>query len=150
MSALYSHAAALVVGALLAVTVQNWRHERDLAQIQSEADAARAHAAEWVIEQSRIVADTDQNATRIVTDANREIDELRDCIERGTGCGLRVKVIRTACVPSADTAPGVGVGNVESAELDPAARRAYYTLRQRIPVIEQALRVCLSATQPTK
>ena len=154
MTGLYTHGGALLAGALLAFVVQDWRYDAEISRINAEADKGRAIAAEWVIAQiernAQVVAESDKKAIRIITDANKETERLRDCIDRGAGCGLRVNVIRANQLPAADKPSGVGTGDVESAELSPDARRAYFTLPARIPALEQALKVCVSATQPAK
>lgn len=148
---IYTHLGALAIGAVLTFAVQGWRHDAEISRINAEAEKARATAAAWVIGEmdrsARVVAEADKNAIRTVSDANKETDRLRDCIDRGDGCGLRVKVVRAACLPAADQSAGMDNRDSESAELGADARRAYFTLRQRIPVIEQALKVCISATQ---
>lgn len=153
LSPLLTHGGALALGLLIAATVQSWRYEARISDAEAAADKARATAAQWVIdEQARsaaVVAAADEQATGVVSNARKETEQLRDCIERGSGCGLRVKVVRTPanCVPEAGSPSGVGDGSSETAELDASSRRAYYTLRDRLPVLEQALKVCVSATQ---
>lgn len=152
-SPLLTHGGTLALGLLIAATVQSWRYEAQIADAEAAADKARAVAAQWVIdEQARsaaVVAAADEQATGVVSNARKETEQLRDCIERGSGCGLRVKVVRSPanCVPEAGNPSGVGDGGSETAELDADARRAYYTLRDRLPVLEQALKVCVSAAQ---
>lgn len=142
-----------VAGAALAATVQGWRYDAQISRIESTLANERSEAMRWVqAEQERsaaIVAEADEQATGVVSNARKETEQLRDCIERGSGCGLRVKVVRSPanCMSETGSSTGVGDGGSETAELDASARRAYYTLRERIPVLEQALKVCVSATQ---
>lgn len=150
---LLTHGGALALGLLIAATVQSLRYGVQIADAEAAADKARAVAAQWVIdEQARsasVVAAADEQATGVITNARKETEQLRDCIERGSGCGLRVKVARSPanCMSEAGSSTGVGDGGSETAELDASSRRAYYTLRDRLPVLEQALKVCVSATQ---
>ena len=152
---LLTHGGTLALGLLVAATVQGWRYEAQIDRTEAAADKARVTAAQWVIdEQARsasVVRAADEQATGVVSNARKETEQLRDCIERGSGCGLRVKVVRSPAkcpnMPEAGTAASVGDGSGEYAELDASSRRAYYTLRERIPILENALKVCVRATQ---
>ena len=139
-------AASLAVG----WTANSWRLGEQMQAERNEwaatekarADAARiesdARALElWVV---------DAHAQKEITDAEKKAAELERCIDAGRGCGLRVRVQVAACpgVPAGEAA-GVGAGAEQTAELDPAARQDYRTLRSGIIRLEQALKVCVSA-----
>lgn len=140
-----------VAGAILAATVQGWRYDSRISATEAAADKARAVAADWVVGEMKrsaeVVAAADKEATKVITDARQETEQLRTCIDRGDGCGLRVKVAKCPKMPDTGTTPSVGDGSGEYAELDASSRRAYYTLRERIPILENALKVCVRATQ---
>lgn len=145
---LVTHGGALVLGLLVGWFTNGWRLGEQIAQTEAIAEHERAEAFRWVAaEQARSAADmalTDTNALIEVRREQEKTDQLRDCIERGAGCGLRVKVIRpAACVPEAGTVAGVGDRGGEWAELDADARRDYLALRARLPVVEQALKLCV-------
>ena len=138
---LLTHGGTLALGLLVAATVQGWRYEAQIDRTEAAADKARVTAAQWVIdEQARsasVVAAADEQATGVVSNARKETEQLR------------VKVVRspTNCMSETGTTAGVGDGSIETAELDASSRRAYYTLRDRLPVLEQALKVCVRAAQ---
>lgn len=146
-----THGGALVLGAAVSWWFTDLYHSNKAAQLQATAEHERAEAFRWVIaEQNRSAADmalADTNALIEVKREQEKTDELRDCIDRGAGCGLRVKVVRAAAqcgdVSETDAAAGVGDRGGEWAELDADARRDYLTLRARLPVVEQALRLCV-------
>lgn len=145
---LVTHGGAFIIGACAAFWFTDLYHSNKAAQLQAAAEHERAEAFRWVAaEQTRSAAEmalADTNALIEVRREQEKTDQLRDCIERGAGCGLRVKVVRpAACVPEADTAAGVGDRGGEWAELDADARRDYLALRARLPVVEQALRLCV-------
>ncbi|MNF96330.1 Bacteriophage lysis protein [compost metagenome] len=149
-----THGAVALITLAATLSVTNALHSADLAQMDSAAEHERAEAFRWVAaEQQRraaLVAQADQDASEAISNARKETQVLRACIDRGDGCGLRIKVARPAqCGPvsAADPATGVGDRGGEWAELDPATRQHYYALRDRLPVLEQALRVCVRATQ---
>lgn len=141
-------ALALAVAFFAGWFTNGWRLGEQIAQTEAAAEHERAEAFRWVAaEQKRstaAMAVADTNALIEVRREQEKTDRLRDCIERGAGCGLRVKVARpAACVSEAGTAPGVGDRGGEWAELDPDARRDYLALRARLPVVEQALKLCV-------
>lgn len=146
-----THGGAFIIGACASFWLTDLYHSNKAAQLQTTAEHERAEAFRWVIaEQKRSAAEmavADTNALIEVRREQEKTDKLRDCIERGTGCGLRVKVVRpaTQCgnMPEADTAARVGDRGGEWAELDADARRDYLALRARLPVVEQALRLCV-------
>lgn len=129
-----------------------WRLGEQAAELQLAAEHERAEAFRWVqSEQKRSAAAmalADTQAMGEIKGAQEKTDQLLGCIERGDGCGLRVRVVRTPAkcgpVPETGTAAGVGDRGGEWAELDAATRSSYRALRQRLPVVEQALKLCVS------
>jgi len=129
-----------------------WRLGEQAAELQLAAEHERAEAFRWVqSEQKRsaaAMAVADTHALAEVRREQEEADRLRACIDRGDGCGLRVRIVRTPAkcenVPEAGAAAGVGDRGGEWAELDPAARTDYFALRGRLVAVEQALRLCVS------
>jgi hypothetical protein len=142
---LVTHGGAFIIGACAAFWFTDLYHSNKAAQLQATAEHERAEAFRWVAaEQARSAADMALADTNALIEVRRQNEKLLDCIERGGGCGLRVKVVRpAACVPEADTATGVGDRGGEWAELDADARRDYLALRARLPVVEQALKLCV-------
>ena len=148
---LYTHAAAMVLGALASWWLTDLAADAAASKLQAAAEHERAEAFRWVTaEQTRSAAEmalADTNALIEVKREQEKTDQLRDCIERGAGCGLRVKVVRTAAqcgkLPEAGTPTGLGDRGSEWAELDADARRDYLALRARLPVVEQALKLCV-------
>jgi hypothetical protein len=145
---LVTHGGALALGLLVGWVANGWRLGEQIAQIEATAEHERAEAFRWVAaEQTRSAAEmalADTNALVEVRREQEKTDQLRECIERGTGCGLRVKVTRSAaCVSAAGPSAGVGDRGGEWAELDADARRDYLALRARLPVVEQALKLCV-------
>lgn len=142
---LITHGGAFIIGACAAFWFTDLYHSNKAAQLQATAEHERAEAFRWVAaEQTRSAADMALADTNALIEVKRQNEKLLDCIERGAGCGLRVKVVRpAACMPEADTATGVGDRGSEWAELDADARRDYLTLRARLPVVEQALKLCV-------
>jgi hypothetical protein len=143
-----THGGAFIIGACAAFWFTDLYHGNKAAQLQATAEHERAEAFRWVAaEQTRSAADmalADTNALIEVKREQEKTDQLRDCIERSHGCGLRVKVVRgAACVSETDTTAGVGDRGGEWAELDADARRDYLALRARLPVVEQALKLCV-------
>lgn len=147
----YLAAGALVLAFGMGWVSNGWRMGEQAAQLQTAAAHERAEAFRWVAaEQKRSAAEmaiADTNALTEVKREQEETDKLRDCIERGAGCGLRVKVVRPAAqcgnLPETGAAAGVGHRGGKWAELDADARRDYLALRSRLPVIEQALKLCV-------
>lgn len=143
---------ALVLAFAVGWTANGWRAAAVIAGSVATAEHQRAEAFRWVAaEQNRsaqAMADADNQALKVVNDAEQETTRLQQCIDTGTGCGLRVRVVRTSAqcgqMPEAGAAAGVGDRGGEWAELDPVARHGYYTLRKRLPEVEQALRLCVS------
>lgn len=153
-----THGGALVLGLVVGWFSNGWRLGEQIAQTdtrtaraETAAEHERAEAFRWVIaEQKRSAAEmavADTNALIEVRREQEKTDKLRDCIERGTGCGLRVKIVRTPAqcgnLPETGAAAGVGDRGGEWAELDPATRRDYYTLREQLAVVQRAAKLCV-------
>lgn len=130
-------------------------HSSKASRLALAAGHERAEAFRWVAsEQKRsaaAMAVADTEALAEVRGVQEEAKRLLGCIDSGHGCGLRVKVVRSPAkcgeLPETASAPGMGSGSGEWAELDRAAQQAYFSIRERIPVIEQALRLCVSQWQ---
>lgn len=137
-------------GFLAGWQVNGWRHESNAASEALNVAYARAEAIAIATAEQRKreeqMAAEDARATAEVNNARQETARLRACIDRGNGCGLRIKVQPVRCepLPSPATTPGMGAGSGEWAELDADARSAYFALRDRLPVVEQALKACVS------
>ena len=137
-------------GFLAGWQVNGWRLESNAASEALNVAYARAEAVEIANAEQRRrseqMAAEDARATAEVNHARQEAARLRACIDRGNGCGLRIKVqpVRCESVPAPGTASGVGDRGGEWAELDADARSAYFALRDRLPVVEQALKTCVS------
>lgn len=142
---LVTHGGALVLGLLVGWFTNDWRLGEQIALTEAAAEHERAEAFRWVAaEQTRSAAEMALADTNALMEVKRQNEKLLDCIERGAGCGLRVKVVRSAaCVPEAGAAAGMGDRGGEWAELDADARRDYIALRARLPVVEQALKLCV-------
>lgn len=147
-----THGAALILGAAASWWFTDLAANAAASKLAAAAEHERAEAFRWVAsEQKRsaaAMAVEDARATGEIKHAQEQTDRLLDCIDRGAGCGLRIKVARnpTKCgaVPEAGAAPSVGSGSGEWAELDEESQQAYFALRERLPIVEQALKVCVS------
>lgn len=123
----------------------------DAAEGRREAAEARREMAEaTVAERVRSEALRAQIETETwveMESAKQEAEQLRGCIDRGHGCGLRIKVAAPACpdVPAPGAPAGVGNGGGKWAELDTDARLTYFALRDRVETVEAALRMCVGA-----
>lgn len=141
-------AAAGALGLAVGWTVNGWRLDGEAATLRAAAEHERAESFRLVLaEQDRAAAAVhaaDVAATGRITDVEKEADRLERCIAAGTGCGLRVKVTRAACVPAPGAPAGVGDRGSEWAELDATARQDYRALRAGLVRLEQALAVCVA------
>lgn len=152
------YTAPLVLGLLIGWTANGWRLGAEADQLALGAEHERAEAFRWVIaEQQRStarMAEADKKATEELNHAEQEAGRFRDCIDRGIGCGLRVKVIRTAAqcgnVPETSSTAVMGDRGGEWVELDPGSRQDHHALRFGIQRLETALRLCVDATQQTQ
>lgn len=148
---LMTHGAALLLGTVTGWWFTDLAADAAASKLQAAIQHERAEAFRWVAaEQKRSAAEMAVADTRALSEIRREqekTDQLRDCIERGAGCGLRVKVVRTPArcgnLPEAGTAAGLGDRGGEWAELDPATRRDYYTLREQLAVVQRAAKLCV-------
>lgn len=128
-----------------------WRMGEQAAQLQAAAEHERAEAFRWVAaEQKRSAAEmavADTNALIEVRREQEKTDKLRDCIERGAGCGLRVKVVRTPAqcgnLPEAGAAAGVGDRGGEWAELGRGTALDILRLESAVRVAQRALKLCV-------
>lgn len=133
----YAIAAALALGLFSGWQANGWRYEAKIAERDKAEQAAKDQQALdlWV---------ADQHAQKAIQDAENKAAEFERCIDAGRGCGLRVRIqTRPAVCPGQDA--GMGAGTEQTAELDPAARQDYRTLRAGIIRTEEALKVCISA-----
>lgn len=129
-------AGALINGWRLGEQMQSERNEWSAAE-QRRRDEADARALEvWV---------ADQHAQKEITDRENRLSEFERCIAAGRGCGLRVRVKACPGVPTGETA-GVGAGAEQTAELAPELGPDYRALRAGIGRLEEALKVCVSAS----
>lgn len=148
---LITHGAAMVVAGTLSFLVTDLIHSAKADRLQAAVEQERAEAFRWVAAEQERAADAmaqaDKQALERIAHENEEVERLRDCIERGTGCGLRVKVVRTPAqcgdVPETGTAAGLGDRSGEWAELSRSTSLDILALRSRLPVIEQALKLCV-------
>ena len=128
-------AGALVNGWRLGEQMQAERNSWAASEQQRRAEADARALEVWA---------ADKHAQKEITDRENRLSEFERCIAAGRGCGLRVRIKPAACVPAGEAA-GVGAGAEQTAELDPAVRQDYRTLRTGIIRLEQALKVCVSA-----
>lgn len=124
--------------------VNGWR-------LTSEYNAEAATRAQaYAVQVGALTADRDALALKLTArdDANldklrkaqNETNRIRDCVRSGT-CGLRVPVL--CPVPqSPSAAPGASVDTGTRAELDGAAGRAYFALRDGIDRAGSQLAAC--------
>lgn len=151
-AAVWSHLGMFAAGAALATVITGWRHDAEVNALKLEQANATIEAAD-VAERKRKaleyrIATADTAAQGEIGSAQNQIDQLNRCITAGAGCGLRVKVKYQPgqCVPGAAVA-GVGDRGEQTAELDDVSRQDYSALRLGIVRVEQALKVCVDATQ---
>lgn len=133
-------AGALVNGWRLGEQMQAERNSWTEAE-QQRTDKERAEADARALE----VWVADQNAQKEITERENRLSEFERCIAAGRGCGLRVRVKACPSLPAGEAA-GVGAGAEQTAELDDSARSDYRTLRSGIGRLEEALKVCVSAS----
>jgi len=152
---LVTHGAAAVLAAVCAWWFTDLAHEAKASRLEAAAESARAEAFRWVADEQKrsaeAMAKADSQALEEIANAQQENDRLKSCIDSGAGCGLRVKVTRSAAqcanVPGSVTSPGMGSRGSEWAELDRDSQRAYFALRDKIPKLEEALKLCVSRYQ---
>ena len=136
---------ALAAGALVVAfgggwTVNGWR-------LTSAHDAERLQAAENAAESLRLAQQSvDAMAARLRASDDAHAAKLRKAQDetnrlRSAGSSVRL-LVNASCpdMPQAASAPGVDSGT--RAELDPAARPAYFALRDAIDRAEAQLAAC--------
>lgn len=148
----YALAAIFAAGLASGWLANGWR----LGQDMQEERNAWAESERQRIESERKESDAralavwaeDQRAQQEIAEREQKLLEFERCIAAGRGCGLRVRVVTKAasCVPAGEAA-GVGSGAVETAELAPELRPDYRALRTGIAELEQALKVCIAASE---
>ena len=139
--------AALASGALVAAfvagwTVNGWRgaataDEKALQDLKTATDARTLAEGQRDALAARLRASDDLHAAKL-QEAQNETNRLRDRVSAGP---VRL-LVAAKCpdVPQAASAPGVDSG--AGAELDPAARSAYFALRDGINRAEAKLAAC--------
>lgn len=135
--------AALAIGMSFAAGWQanGWRlGEQIAAQTAEQQHTAKVQADAKALD----IWVADQHAQVKIQEANDETERLERCIASGHGCGLRVKTVARTC---SDPATGVDSGTQSTAQLDPSVGPDYRTLRAGIVRLEQALKVCVRATE---
>lgn len=94
--------------------------------LQKQADAAASDAA------------------KKLKGAQDETNRLQNCVNSGSGCGLRVRVVTVASPGAAGSAVSqtVAVDSAGFARLDATAGSAYFTLRSGIAEVTAQLEAC--------
>lgn len=146
-----THGTVLLLGAVSSWWFTDMAADAAASKLAAAAEHERAEAFRWVVsEQKRsaaAMAVEDARATGEIIHAKQETDRLLDCIERGAGCGLRIKVARApakcADVPEAGASAGVGDRGGEWAELDGVTRQDYRALRDALKTRDEALKLCV-------
>ena len=127
--------AALASGALVAAFVAGWT-------VNGWRGAAKATDAQAHIEAmaARLRASDDLHAAKL-QEAQNETNRLRDRVSAGP-VRLLVAAKCPADIPLPEAASAPGVDSGTGAELDPAARSAYFALRDGINRAEAKLAAC--------
>lgn len=137
-TAYVTHAVDAKKIATLQASYANQESARNKQLLADYADAVQARDA---LQKSAEAAALD--AANSIQKANNETQTLRDCIDSGHGCGLRIHVAAT--IPSASGATvseAASAGDAGYAELAPDARSAYFTLRTAINTVQGQLAAC--------
>lgn len=138
--------AAVIAAALFGAgwTVNGWRWSERLATEHAALSAATVTASEAAREREQVLADAiaaiDADRTTERTKANDENARLRAAVDAGA---VRLHVAAhcpTAGLP--DSAAGPGLDYRAGAELDAAARAAYFGLRDGLKRSEAKLSAC--------
>lgn len=141
----YALAVLFAAGLVVGWSVNGWRLGEQMQSERNEwAAAEKQRRAESDARALELWA-ADQHAQKEITDRENRLSEFERCIAAGRGCGLRVRVKACPGVPTGEAA-GMGAGAEQTAELDDSARSDYRTLRLGIGRLEEALRVCVSAS----
>ena len=148
--AVWRYVAAFALGVVIAATAQGWRYGEKIARSESAISTERTESMRLVLAEQESsasrMAEADKKHTGELIDARGKIADLERRVADGTS-GLRVKAKCPTAkpLPEAGSAPGVGGGVVESAELDANARPDYFALRRGIIELESALKVCVES-----
>lgn len=144
MNSAYGYALAFVIGASGAWYVQGLRWDNNVADIQHDNDVAIAANVDAVNQQ--LIASRAQTeairATFIDYKAGKENET--SALERAVADGTKRLRVKASCpaVPADGTVPGGAVSG--TAELDPAAQRAYLSLRRGLDRQYAELQFCRS------
>lgn len=144
MNSAYGYALALLVGASGAWYVQGLRWGNNVADIQHDTDVAIAANVDAVNQQ--LIASRAQTeairATFIEYKAGKENET--SALERAVADGTKRLRVKASCpaVRADGTVPGGAVSG--TAELDPAAQRAYWDLRRGLDRQFAELQFCRS------
>jgi prophage endopeptidase len=141
---------ALAAGALVAAfvggwTVNGWRgaaavNEKALQDLKTATDARTLAEGQRDALAARLRASDDLHAAKL-QEAQNETNRLRDRVSAGpVRLLVAAKCPAVPDLPQAASAPGVDSGT--GAELDPAARSAYFALRDGINAAEGKLAAC--------
>lgn len=150
IGAVWRYGAAFALGAAIAATAQGWRYGAEIARAESAISSERTEAMRLVLAEQESsagrMAEADKKHTGELFDAQNKIADLERRVANGSS-GLRVaaRCPATKPLPEAGSAPGVGGGNGESAELDANARPDYFALRRGILELEAALKICVES-----
>lgn len=125
-------------------------NERLTGEVATQKQTIKAKEAE-IARSKDLLADYEQRVARAeknredyltrLKGAEDETEKLRDCIDNGRGCGLRVRTVQTKC-PVSEANPGADGTEAGYAELDPSARQSYYALRNGIIQLESLYAWC--------
>lgn len=148
-------AVVLIVGYIAGWQTASWRLGKQIAETEAAASSARAEAFRWVAAEqdrsARAMAEADRAATGRIANVEKESDRLAGCIAAGNGCGLRVKVVRTAAkcgtVPETGAAASMGDRSGEWADLSADSGLAVLAARKQLAKRDEALAVCMSRHQ---
>lgn len=141
----YALAVLFAVGLAAGWSANGWRLGEQMQAERNEWAAAEQQRRAESDARALEVWVADQHAQKEITDRENRLSEFERCIAAGRGCGLRVRVKACPSLPAGEAA-GVGAGAEQTAELDDSARSDYRTLRSGIRRLEEALKVCVSAS----
>lgn len=152
----YGYVTAFLIGAGAAWYVQGLRWENDIASIRHDSDVAIAANVD-AVNQQLIASRAQTEAIRATfNDYKAGKENETSALERAVADGtkrLRIKATCLAAVRTEGTVPGGAVSG--TAELEPAAQRAYLSLRRGLDRQFAELQFCRSelmkrSSQPTK
>ncbi|AAT37765.1 Rz-like spanin [Burkholderia phage BcepB1A] len=149
---------ALVAAGLVAIGayVTHSIDAKKLAQVQAtyatqESDRNKQLLSDYataVQQRDKLQRDADAAAdvaAKNLKDAQNETNRLQACVNSGSGCGLRVRVVTVATGSNASgaTVPAtVAVDSSGFARLDSTAGSAYFALRRGIDEVTAQLQAC--------